>query len=79
VYHDKPHKGDGLLEAFIKDCQIISSIAERHDLVGAITEVGLRWNAMDGIAPSNNAIPDWYTWLLRAIKEEHPVKMLLFL
>lgn len=79
VYHDKPLKEDGWLEAFIKDCQIISSIAKKHHLVGAITEVGLRWNAMDGIAPTNNTIPDWYTWLLGAIKEDERARQMVFM
>lgn len=70
VYHDKAKPGDGWLEAFIKDCQIITQIADKRGKLAAITEIGLRWNAMDGIAPSGNQIPDWYTNILNRIKAD---------
>lgn len=79
VYHDKPQRDDGWLEAFIKDCQIISAIANERDIVGAITEVGLRWNAMDGLAPTNNMIPDWYTWLLSALKKDEQARQMVYM
>lgn len=80
IYHDKPQKADGWLQAFIKDCQIIAKIAEKKDKIGAITEVGIRWNADHrGLALRNNAIPDWYTWLLEAIKEDKLARKMTYL
>ncbi len=80
MYHDKPKKEDGWLEAFIKDCEIIAKIADEKNKVGAITEVGIRWNAdQRGLALSNNALPDWYTWLLAAIKENPWARQMCYL
>lgn len=80
MYHDKPEREDGWLQAFIKDCQIITRIAKVQGKVGAITEVGVRFNADErGWALAHNEIPDWYTWLLQAIKEDPLARQMTYM
>lgn len=80
MYHDKPQREDGWIEAFVKDCEIIARLAEEKNKIGAITEVGIRWNADErGLATNQNAIPDWYTWLLGAIKENEWARQMVYM
>ncbi len=75
VYNDKPKKGDKFFENTIRSMRNIAACAMDHGKICALTEIGLRTldSAKDGyyegLAPEGNRVKDWYTTLLKYLKE----------
>ncbi|QHW29869.1 hypothetical protein GZH47_02835 [Paenibacillus rhizovicinus] len=70
IYDDRPEYGSGWMEATMLDARILVGIAESRGKVAALTEAGLRWNAEDGLKPSGNTVPDWFSLLHRTLSED---------
>ncbi len=73
-YNDRPHEGDGFFDELIESLKVIAECASDHGKVYAITEVGARTldsnpeaGYFEGLAPSGNAVKDWYSKLLEAL------------
>lgn len=63
-YHDLPAgPDDPWWAAVLHDARTVTRVARAKHKIAAATEIGLRHNAQDGLAPTGNAIPDWYTRL----------------
>ena len=61
VYDDKPTYESNWMKKTVKDAEIVVNLAAEKSKVAAITEVGLRWNAEDGLKLDGNSVPDWFT------------------
>ena len=71
-YHDKPQNGDGFFKKLTDSLDVIYVLANERKKLAALTETGYR--ALDtengyfeGLAPQDNAFPDWFTSLLEAL------------
>lgn len=63
VYDDKPTYDSDWMKKTVKDAEIVVSLGAAKSKVAAITEVGMRWNAEDGLKLDGNTVPDWFTLL----------------
>lgn len=72
LYHDKPHKADGFFNKLTKSLDVVYFLANQRSKIAALTETGYRsleteLGYFEGLAPSGNAVTDWFTSLLEAL------------
>lgn len=79
AYHDKPQYNDGWMEKLIRDCQVIVELAEERGKIATISEVGVRWDGQNGIAPKNNTIINWYTQVLDKIMKDEKASQIAYM
>lgn len=80
-YHDKPESDDEFFGRLDDSLTKLCSIAQKHDLIPALTEIGLRTldsgiDYYEGLAPSGNP-PSWFTDLGNVILK-HKLAYILF-
>lgn len=71
-YHDKPHTGDDFFRKLTDSLDVIYVLANERKKIAALTETGYRSldtenGYFEGLAPSDNTVPDWFTSLLEAL------------
>ena len=71
-YHDKPHAGDDFFRKLTDSLDVIYVLANERKKIAALTETGYRSldtenGYFEGLAPSDNTVPDWFTSLLEAL------------
>lgn len=86
LYHDRPHKRDGFFDKLATTIDVIASCATNHSKIYAVTELGLRTlddssddGYYEGLAPSHNKVPDWYTQVLSTVMSKESLSGIAYL
>lgn len=86
MYNDRPYPEDNFWKVFLDSMDVVADCSQNRGKLFALTEIGLRTldtaedgKYYEGIAPSNNKVPDWYSRLYEAIMSDRKLRSIVYM